>query len=111
MAGKGERILLVGAGGAEGWEECEVIKMSKQKGNYNFYSQQLLMKATTFLNLWFSENKMEYKDDLKNTMNAQKWEKFLHKTLKKVKKRHKKVAVIMDNASYHTKYVRLLFLF
>ena len=39
MAGKGERILLVGAGGAEGWEECEVIKMSKQKGNYKFYGQ------------------------------------------------------------------------
>ena len=49
MAGKGERILLVGAGGAEGWEECEVIKMSKQKGNYNFYGQQLLITATTFL--------------------------------------------------------------
>ena len=47
---------------------------------------------------------MDYKDDLKKDMNGKKFEKFLHKILTKVKKRHKKVAAILDNASYHNVY-------
>ena len=30
--GRGERLILIGAGGIEGWEECDVIKRSAAQG-------------------------------------------------------------------------------
>ena len=40
---------------------------------------------------------MEYKEN----MDGAKFEKFLKNVCAKVKRRHTKVAAIMDNASYH----------
>ena len=47
---------------------------------------------------------MDYKSDLSKDMNGAKFEIFVHKVLAKVKKRHDKVACIIDNASYHNIY-------
>ena len=48
-------------------------------------------------------NSLNYKDD----MDARKFEEFLHDICKLLEKKYgKKVAVVMDNASYHSVLVR-----
>ena len=47
---------------------------------------------------------MIYKDD----MDFKKFEQFLHELCQKLVALYDKIAIIMDNASYHTKYVRIL---
>ena len=44
---------------------------------------------------------MDYKDD----MDGEKFETFLRETCAKLKDKYEKSAIIMDNASYHTKLV------
>ena len=47
----------------------------------------------------FCSNSMIYKDD----MNAEKFEAFLKEVCKELEEKYgKKVAIVMDNASYHT---------
>ena len=75
--GRGERLILIGAGGSDGWEHWEVTKRSKCKGNA-----------------------MDYKQN----MDGARFEKFLETACVKVKKRHDKVAAILDNASVHNVY-------
>ena len=77
--GRGERLILLGAGGREGWENKEIIKRSEGRGN-----------------------NMEYKKDI--NMDGDRFEKFAEDTAKSVLKRHKKVAFVIDNASIHNKY-------
>ena len=51
----------------------------------------------------FCRNSMNYKEN----MNAEKFEAFLHETCKLLKEKYgDKVALVMDNASYHTVMVR-----
>ena len=48
-------------------------------------------------------NSLDYKDD----MDAAKFEEFLHELCQKLKEKYgDKVAIIMDNASYHSVLVR-----
>ena len=48
-------------------------------------------------------NSLNYKDD----MDARKFEEFLHEICKLLEEKYgKKVAVVMDNASYHSVLVR-----
>ena len=84
--GRGERLILIGAGGIEGWEGKDVILRSEGKGN-----------------------DIEYKNDLKKekgkiNMDSSRFEEFVHKMAKRVTKRHEKIACVMDNASYHNQY-------
>ena len=47
---------------------------------------------------------MNYKDD----MNAEKFEEFLHELFQElIEQGYEKIAVVMDNASYHTVMVRV----
>ena len=46
---------------------------------------------------------MEYKDD----MDGPKFEEFLNETCSILKEKYEKIALVMDNASYHTKLVRI----
>ena len=47
---------------------------------------------------------MNYKDD----MNAEKFEAFLHELFQElIEQGYEKIAVVMDNASYHTVMVRV----
>ena len=83
--GRGERLILIGAGGIDGWEQKDVIDRSEGAGN-----------------------DMEYKNDLKKAekinMDSSRFEHFVHKTALTVTARHEKVAWVMDNASYHNQY-------
>ena len=48
---------------------------------------------------------MNYKDD----MNAEKFEEFLHELFQElIEQGYEKIAVVMDNASYHTVMVRVM---
>ena len=77
--GRGERLILIGAGGREGWEGSEVIKRSEGNGNDIEYKKNINMDGPRFL-------------------------EFAEKICEKVTRRHKKVAFVLDNASYHNEY-------
>ena len=77
--GRGERLILLGAGGREGWEKKEVIKRSEGRGNA-----------------------MDYKKNI--NMDGERFERFAEETVQSVIKRHKKVAFVIDNCSIHNKY-------
>ena len=78
--GRGERLILIGAGSREGNENFEVIKRTEGKGNDIEYKKNINMDGPRFL-------------------------KFVEDTVKKVKaKGHKKIAFVLDNASYHNEY-------
>ena len=95
-SGKGERCIVVGIGGPDGFVDYEVIKRSRRTGN-----------------------KMEYKDDMgrylldclitthqqitfHSVSDGDKFNALLHRFCEKLPE---KSVIIMDNASYHTKLV------
>ena len=73
--GKGERLLLIGVGSVEGWLKNDVIKRKKGSSNY--------------------------KDD----MNGEKFEEFVEDAFIRMNEQYpdRKKALVVDNASYHTK--------
>ena len=78
--GRGERLILIGAGSREGFENYDIIKRTEGKGNDIEYKKNINMDGPRFL-------------------------EFVHATVKKVKaKGHKKIAFVLDNASYHNQY-------
>ena len=77
--GRGERLILIGAGGREGFENYEIIERTEGQGNDIEYKKNINMHGPRFL-------------------------KFAEATCQKVLKRHKKVAFVLDNASYHNEY-------
>ena len=74
-----QKSNLLGAGGREGWENWEVIERSEGQGNDIEYKKNINMDGPRFL-------------------------QFAEATCIKVLKRHKKVAFVLDNASYHNEY-------
>ena len=70
--------------------------------DYDFFQQvNLISKYHIFV---FCSNSMIYKDD----MNAEKFEAFLKEVCEELEKKYgKKVAIVMDNASYHTVMVSI----
>ena len=88
--GRGERLILIGAGGIDGWEGKDVILRSEGTGNDIEYKNDL--------------KKEKAKGKGKINMDSSRFEQFVHKIAKRVTKRHKKVAWVMDNASYHNQY-------
>ena len=75
--GRGERLIMIGAGGREGWAELDIIERSEGAGNDLNY---------------------------KNNMDGAAFEKFCHRLGENITKDHEKVAVVLDNASYHNEY-------
>ena len=66
-----------------------------------FQQVNLISKYHIFV---FCSNSMIYKDD----MNAEKFEAFLKEVCEELEKKYgKKVAIVMDNASYHTVMVSI----
>ena len=65
--------MLIGCGGVDGWVNYDIIQRKKKNCS------------------------MSYKDD----MDSAKFEKFLRETCSKVKEQYDKIALVMDNASYH----------
>ena len=74
LSGKGERLILIGAGGSDGWANYEIIQRSKNK-----------------------QSNMDYHQD----MDSQIFEEFLHATLKILTDRYNKIVILLDNTSYH----------
>ena len=75
--GRGERLIIVGAGGREGWLRCDVIERTEGTGN-----------------------DMNYKTN----MDGARFEKFIDGIAEEATQQHEKVAFIFDNASYHNQY-------
>ena len=49
-------------------------------------------------------NSLDYKDD----MDSEKFEEFLHELCQELCEKYDKIAIVMDNASYHTVMVRVM---
>ena len=75
--GRGERLIMIGGGGREGWAELDIIQRSEGEGNDLNY---------------------------KKNMDGAAFEKFCHRLGENITKDHEKVAVVLDNASYHNEY-------
>ena len=75
--GRGERLIIVGAGGREGWSRCDVIERSEGTGN-----------------------DMNYKTN----MDGARFETFIDSIAEEESQKHEKVAFVFDNASYHNQY-------
>ena len=111
VSGKGERLILIGVGGKDGWLKWDVIMRSVRKGwaiikifLYKLWNFSRVCKYIKWL--FFYRNSMIYKDD----MDSAKFEKFLHETCQLLREKYgDKVAIVMDNASYHSTLVRYSF--